>query len=55
VCIIFAKAACRDPKCAQEELYRVIGCDCLLTVEEEVGLPYGRAIIQEVERCHSPF
>ncbi|KAF9730277.1 cytochrome P450 [Paraphaeosphaeria minitans] len=42
-------------KRAQEELDRIVGRDRLPTVEDEANLPYCRAIIKEVERCHNPF
>ncbi|KAF9729975.1 cytochrome p450 [Paraphaeosphaeria minitans] len=42
-------------KRAQEELDRIVGRDRLPTVEDEASLPYCRAIIKEVERCHNPF
>jgi hypothetical protein len=31
-------------KRVQEELDRVVGCDCLPTIEDEVNLPYCRAM-----------
>ncbi|EGO26305.1 hypothetical protein SERLADRAFT_367896 [Serpula lacrymans var. lacrymans S7.9] len=40
---------------AHEELDRVIGRDQWPTPEDEMRLPYVRAIIKEVLRCHSPF
>ncbi|KAG8164966.1 hypothetical protein KVR01_005241 [Diaporthe batatas] len=40
---------------AQQELDRVVGRDRLPTVEDEADLPYVRAIVKEVERCHNPF
>ena len=42
-------------KRAQEELDRIVGHDRVRIVEDEVNLPYCRAIIKEVERCHNPF
>lgn len=40
---------------AHAELDRVVGRNRLPTVEDEPHLPYLRAIIKEVERCHNPF
>ncbi|RYO47914.1 hypothetical protein AA0116_g12856 [Alternaria tenuissima] len=40
---------------AHEELDRVVGRNRLPTLEDEANLPYCRAIIKEVERCHNPF
>lgn len=40
---------------AHEELDRVIGRDRWPTFEDEMNLPYIRAIIKEVLRVHSPF
>ncbi|KAF7585980.1 hypothetical protein BBP40_009752 [Aspergillus hancockii] len=40
---------------AQEELDRIVGRDRLPNVEDEGNLPFCRAIIKEVERCHNPF
>ncbi|KAL5402408.1 hypothetical protein PMIN04_012994 [Paraphaeosphaeria minitans] len=42
-------------KRAQDELDRIVGRDRLPTVEDEANLPYCRAIIKEIERCHNPF
>ncbi|KAF9445653.1 cytochrome P450 [Macrolepiota fuliginosa MF-IS2] len=42
-------------KKAHEELDRVIGRSRLPAVEDERDLPYIRAIIKEVQRCHNPF
>ncbi|KIK59344.1 hypothetical protein GYMLUDRAFT_169823 [Collybiopsis luxurians FD-317 M1] len=42
-------------KKAQDELDRVVGRNRLPVVEDEKNLPYVRAIIKEVERCHNPF
>ncbi|KAI0570369.1 cytochrome P450 [Pyrenophora tritici-repentis] len=40
---------------AHEELDRVVGRNRLPTLEDKVNMPYCRAIIKEVERCHNPF
>ncbi|KAH8102034.1 cytochrome P450 [Cristinia sonorae] len=40
---------------AHEELDRVVGRDRYPTAEDEQNLPYIRAIIKEVQRCHAPF
>lgn len=40
---------------AQEELDRVVGRNRLPNIADEKDLPYIRAIIKEVERCHNPF
>jgi cytochrome P450 len=40
---------------AQEELDRVVGRDRLPDIEDEQNLPFCRAVIKEVERCHNPF
>lgn len=40
---------------AQDELDRVVGRDRLPTVKDEANLPYCRAIVKEIERCHNPF
>ncbi|KAF9443096.1 cytochrome P450 [Macrolepiota fuliginosa MF-IS2] len=40
---------------AHEELDRVVGRNRLPVLEDERDLPYIRAIIKEVERCHNPF
>ncbi|KAF9517510.1 hypothetical protein BS47DRAFT_1290846 [Hydnum rufescens UP504] len=40
---------------AHAELDRVVGRNRLPTVNDEKDLPYVRAIIKEVERCHNPF
>ena len=40
---------------AHEELDRVVGRSRLPTVQDEASMPYCRAIIKEVERCHNPF
>lgn len=40
---------------AKEELDRVVGRDRLPGIEDEQNLPFCRAIIKEVERCHNPF
>jgi len=40
---------------AHEELDRVIGREQWPTHQDEMRLPYIRAIIKEVLRCHSPF
>jgi len=40
---------------AHAELDRVVGRNRLPTVDDEKDLPYVRAIIKEVERCHNPF
>jgi cytochrome P450 len=40
---------------AQEELDRVVGRDRLPDIEDERNLPFCRAVIKEVERCHNPF
>ena len=40
---------------AQEELDRVVGRARLPNILDEKKLPYVRAIIKEVERCHNPF
>ncbi|POS73604.1 hypothetical protein DHEL01_v207996 [Diaporthe helianthi] len=42
-------------KRAQAELDRVVGRDRLPNMEDEADLPYIRAIVKEVERCHNPF
>ncbi|KAL5410099.1 hypothetical protein PMIN04_010757 [Paraphaeosphaeria minitans] len=42
-------------KRAQEELDRVVGRDRLPTAEDVNSLPYCRAVIKEVERCHNPL
>lgn len=42
-------------KKAQAELDRVVGRTRLPDVEDEANLPYCRAIIKEVARCHNPF
>lgn len=42
-------------KRAQQELDRVVGRDRLPSMEDEADLPYVRAIVKEVERCHNPF
>ncbi|KAI1839346.1 hypothetical protein JX266_014443, partial [Neoarthrinium moseri] len=40
---------------AQSELDRVVGRSRLPGMEDEKSLPFCRAIIKEVERCHNPF
>ena len=40
---------------AQEELDQVVGCNRLLTIENENDLPFCHAIIKEVERTRNPF
>jgi cytochrome P450 len=40
---------------AHEELDRVVGRNRLPTLEDEASMPYCRAIIKEVVRCHNPF
>ncbi|KAJ6267324.1 cytochrome P450 [Bipolaris maydis] len=40
---------------AHEELDRVVGRDRLPNLGDEASLPYCRAIVKEVERCHNPF
>lgn len=40
---------------AQQDLDRVVGRDRLPSMEDEADLPYIRAIVKEVERCHNPF
>jgi cytochrome P450 len=40
---------------AHEELDRVVGRRRFPSLEDEANLPYCRAIIKEVERCHNPF
>ncbi|KAF5366564.1 hypothetical protein D9758_008987 [Tetrapyrgos nigripes] len=40
---------------AHQELDNVVGRSRLPTMDDEKNLPYIRAIIKEVERCHNPF
>lgn len=40
---------------AHRELDRVVGRERLPDIHDEKSLPYVRAIIKEVERCHNPF
>ncbi|KIK59012.1 hypothetical protein GYMLUDRAFT_1005514 [Collybiopsis luxurians FD-317 M1] len=42
-------------QCAQQELDRVVGRDRFPTAEDEINLPYIRAVIKEVQRVHAPF
>ncbi|KIK50801.1 hypothetical protein GYMLUDRAFT_50988 [Collybiopsis luxurians FD-317 M1] len=39
---------------AQQELDQVVGRDRLPTAEDEINLPYIRAVIKEVQRAHAP-
>ncbi|EOA85883.1 uncharacterized protein SETTUDRAFT_110763 [Exserohilum turcica Et28A] len=40
---------------AHQELDRIVGRSRLPNLEDEANLPYCRAIVKEVERCHNPF